>query len=79
MSAVTVRVVLDEELLRQVDRAARAAQVNRSEFVRAALRGHLRRLKVLEQEARDRSGYERRPDRAGDVARWERAAAWPDD
>ena len=79
MSAVTVQVVLEEELLREADRAARAARVNRSELVRAALREHLRRLKVLEQEARDRSGYERRPDRAGDVARWERAAAWPDD
>jgi metal-responsive CopG/Arc/MetJ family transcriptional regulator len=79
MSAVTVQVVLEEELLREADRAARAAQVNRSELVRAALREHLRRLKVLEQEALDRSGYERRPDRAGDVARWERAAAWPDD
>ena len=79
MSAVTVQVVLDEELLREVDRAARAAQVNRSELVRAALREHLRRLEVLEREARDRSGYEQRPDRAGDAARWERAAAWPDD
>jgi metal-responsive CopG/Arc/MetJ family transcriptional regulator len=79
MSAVTVQVVLDEELLREADRAARAAQVNRSELVRAALREHLRRLEVLEQEARDRSGYERRPDRAAEVARWERAAAWPDD
>lgn len=79
MSAVTVQVVLDEELLRAADRAARAAQVNLSELVRAALREHLRRLEVLQQEARDRGSYERRPDRAGDVARWERAAAWPDD
>ncbi|HVF61559.1 MAG TPA: ribbon-helix-helix protein, CopG family [Thermoanaerobaculia bacterium] len=76
---MTVQVVLDEELLREADRAARAAQVNLSELVRAALREHLRRLKVLEQEALDRCGYERDPDRAGDVARWERAAAWPDD
>ncbi len=79
MSTVTVQVVLDEELLREADRAARAARVNRSELVRAALREHLRRLKVLEQEAQDRSGYERRPDRADDAARWERAAARPDD
>jgi metal-responsive CopG/Arc/MetJ family transcriptional regulator len=79
MKTVTVQVVLEEDLLLATDRAARAAALNRSELVRAALREHLRRLETLAKEARDRAGYERRPDRADDAGRWERVAAWPDE
>lgn len=50
----TIRVVLDEELLRATDRAARRAKVSRSAFVRAAIREHLRRLNVKELEPRGR-------------------------
>jgi metal-responsive CopG/Arc/MetJ family transcriptional regulator len=75
----TIQVVLDAPLLRAADRAAKRLKVNRSELMREALREHLRRLIVLEQERRDREGYQRRPQRAEDLAVWEKVAAWPED
>lgn len=75
----TVQIVLDETLLAAADEAARRAKLNRSALVREALRQYLNRLRVQELERRDREGYERLPDDAGDLEPWERAAAWPDD
>jgi metal-responsive CopG/Arc/MetJ family transcriptional regulator len=74
----TIQVVLDAELLRAADRAAKQAKVNRSVLVRRALREHLRCLKKHELEARDRRGYQQWPDDPADAADWERVAAWPE-
>jgi metal-responsive CopG/Arc/MetJ family transcriptional regulator len=57
-----VRVVLDSDLLRAADRAARKLKTNRSALLRQALRAHLKRLDLLEKEKRDREGYVRYPD-----------------
>ena len=73
----TIQVVLDSELLRATNGAAKRARVNRSFLIREALREHLRNLRAREIEARDRRGYQQRPDAAGDVAAWERVASWP--
>lgn len=75
----TVQIVLDEALLRAADEAARRVKLNRSALVREALHHYLKRLRVEELERREREGYERLPDDAGEIARWERVAAWPDD
>jgi metal-responsive CopG/Arc/MetJ family transcriptional regulator len=74
----TIQVVLDSELLRATDHAARRARVNRSAVVRRALREHLKRLETGELEARDRRGYQQRPDSRAEIAAWERVAAWPE-
>jgi len=74
----TIQVVLDSQLLRATDRAARRARANRSAVVRRALREHLKRLEMQESEARDRRGYEERPDTRAELAAWERVAAWPE-
>ncbi len=74
----TIQVVLDSKLLRATNGAARRARVNRSSLIRDALREHLRRLRAGEIEARDRRGYQRCPDAAGDAAAWERVASWPE-
>ena len=74
----TIQVVLDSELLRAANQAAKRARVNRSSLIREALREHLKRLRVCEIEARDWRGYQRRPDEAGDAAAWERVASWPE-
>lgn len=70
--------VLDEELLRAADRAARRAKVSRSAFVRRALREHLRRLTVKELEARERRAYQERPQDVEEVERWAQVAVWPE-
>jgi len=74
----TIQVVLDSELLRATDGAARRARVNRSALVRRALREHLKRLETQNMEGRDRRGYLEHPDNPTEVAGWEQVAAWPE-
>jgi metal-responsive CopG/Arc/MetJ family transcriptional regulator len=74
----TIQVVLDAELLRAANGAAKRARVNRSALIREALREHLNRLRTREVEARDRRGYREHPEAAGEVAAWERVASWPE-
>ena len=74
----TIQVVLEDDLLRHADRAARRAKVNRSAFIREALRQHLKRLNIEELERREREGYLRTPDDDREYALWEAAAAWPE-
>jgi metal-responsive CopG/Arc/MetJ family transcriptional regulator len=73
----TIQVVLEEELLRAADRAARRLKVNRSMLVREALRAHLAALARRAREEADRAGYERVP--AEREAVWEKAATWPEE
>ena len=73
----TIQVVLDSELLRAADGAARRARVNRSALIREALREHLRELRRREAEARDRRGYQQHPQPSDEVESWEGAASWP--
>jgi metal-responsive CopG/Arc/MetJ family transcriptional regulator len=73
----TVQIVLDKELLRATDQAARRTKQNRSALVREALREHLRRLEIRISENRDREGYTRHPAAQPESQLWEREAAWP--
>jgi len=73
----TIQVVLDKELLRAADQAARRAKRNRSALVRDALREHLRRLDVLAREEQDRQGYAKHPQTVKGSKLWEREAVWP--
>jgi metal-responsive CopG/Arc/MetJ family transcriptional regulator len=73
----TIQIVLDEELLRAADRAARRTKQNRSALVRDALRQHLRALQLRALEARDRDGYLKRPQAREQFEVWEAEAAWP--
>ena len=74
----TIQVVLDSELLRATNRAAKRARVNRSSLIREALRQHLKQLSACEVEALDRRGYQRRRAAVGDAAAWEGVASWPE-
>jgi metal-responsive CopG/Arc/MetJ family transcriptional regulator len=73
----TVQIVIDKELLRAADQAARRTKRNRSALIRDALREHLRRLRVREAEERDRAGYGRRPQEEKESLIWEAEALWP--
>ena len=77
-SMETVQIVLDKELLRATDRAAKRAKQNRSALVREALRDYLKKAHYEELERRDREGYERHPE-TGALAHWEGVAAWPEE
>lgn len=73
----TVQIVIDKDLLRAADQAARRTKRNRSALIRDALREHLRRLRVHEAEERDRAGYVRRPQGEKESLTWEPEAVWP--
>jgi metal-responsive CopG/Arc/MetJ family transcriptional regulator len=73
----TIQVVVEEELLRSADRAARHLKVNRSSLIRDALREHLRRLSIADLERREREAYARTPDDPAEFAAWDKVAAWP--
>jgi metal-responsive CopG/Arc/MetJ family transcriptional regulator len=75
----TIQVVLDSELLRATDHAARKARVNRSALVRKALREHLKRIRIQEMEAQEREGYRKHPQDPDEIAAWEQIAAWPEE
>jgi metal-responsive CopG/Arc/MetJ family transcriptional regulator len=75
---VTIQVVLDANLLRAADLAAKRQKVNRSALIRHALREHLKCLHVLDLEERDRRGYKAQPQRDEEFRVWEEAAVWPE-
>jgi len=72
----TVQIVLDAELLKAADNAARRTKRNRSALVRDALREHLKRLEILASEERDRAGYAKLPQAQQELHQWEQEAAW---
>jgi len=69
---------LDEQLVDQVDRAARKLRKSRSAFARDALRDALSRLSTLEKERRHRQGYETSPVAPGEFDDWTQEQVWPD-
>ena len=75
----TIQVVLDAQLLKAADTAAKKHKLNRSALIRQALQEYLKHLRVLDLEARDRRGYEARPQRAEEHRPWEEIAAWPEE
>lgn len=75
----TVQIVLDKDLLRAADRAARRTKQNRSMLVRDALRTYLKRLDTLAREAQDREGYKRKPQSHVESHMWEAEVAWPEE
>ena len=75
----TIQVVLDAKLLKAADLAAKRQKVNRSALIRQALQEHLRRLRTVDLEERDRRGYQAQPQRLEEYLPWEETAAWPED
>jgi metal-responsive CopG/Arc/MetJ family transcriptional regulator len=67
----TIQVVLDAKLLKAADRAAKREKVNRSALIRQALEEHLKKLKRLELEERDRRGYLAQPQKPDEYLGWE--------
>lgn len=74
----TIQVVLDSQLLRATDRAARRAKLNRSALIRNAVQAHLRQLRIRDLEERDRRGYNGPLRRGQEAPDWESEAVWPE-
>ncbi|MGO4883138.1 MAG: CopG family transcriptional regulator [Bryobacteraceae bacterium] len=74
----TIQVVMDAKLLKATDHAAKRHRVNRSALIRQALERHLRHLRELEREDRDRRGYLAKPQQEDEFRVWEEMASWPE-
>jgi len=72
----TVQMTLEEDLVLQVDQAARRIGTTRSAFTRDALRSALRHLRTRELERKHAEGYARKPVRRREFSVWEREQAW---
>lgn len=75
----TVQIVLDKKLLQTTDRIAQRRKLNRSAFVREALRSHIRALEIKAMEEKEREAYRKYPQDMDDLGAWEGVAAWPED
>ncbi len=71
-----MQMTLDEDLVAAVDRVVKRLGSSRSAFAREALKSELRRISVVELEARQREGYRRRPVKAAEFSVWEDEQAW---
>lgn len=74
----TVQMTLDEELIAQVDRAARRLKTTRSGFTRQALREALKRIATLQREAQHRRGYAAHPAGPREFDAWAAEQVWPE-
>ncbi|HVT04396.1 MAG TPA: ribbon-helix-helix protein, CopG family [Thermoanaerobaculia bacterium] len=74
----TVQMTLDEDLIAQVDRAARRLKTTRSAFTREALREALKRITTLQREAQHRRGYSTHPVKRGEFSGWAAEQVWPE-
>ncbi len=66
-------------MLKAADRAARRLKINRSDFIRQAMRAHLRGPRVRDREDADRRGYGESKESAAELAAWDRVAPWPEE
>jgi metal-responsive CopG/Arc/MetJ family transcriptional regulator len=74
-----VRVVLERDLLKAVDKLAARLNVNRSDMVTAALTAYVQVVQKREIEDADSAGYGRHSEDLAGFATWDRIASWPDD
>ena len=75
----TIRIVVDEPLLKAADKVAETQGVTLSVLIREALCRYLREVQRREFVERDREGYLKHPDTENDLQDWENVAAWPRD
>ena len=67
---------LDEDLLKEIDRAVKKLKTTRSALIRDSIRQHLRSLNVRQLEERHRLGYTKRPVKTGEFDVWEKEQRW---
>lgn len=75
----TVQIVLNEDLLKSADQAAKRIGVNRSALVREALSAHLKKLELEAKLQQEREAYQKYPDTEPELMGWEKVVSWPDD
>ena len=76
MASKPIQITIDEALLKQVDETAERLEVNRSAFIRDALRMALRQYRIKQLEEQQAAGYARHPVEPGEFDVWESEQLW---
>ena len=74
-----IQILMDDDLIRTLDREARRLRSNRSRLVRAALSAYLATTRRRMLDERYRRGYVQKPAALDDVGEWERIQEWPEE
>ena len=74
----TAQITLDENLVREIDKAAQELGTSRSAFIQNALRAALDYLREEELGKRHRAGYAEQPVQPGELTDEDNEQAWPD-
>lgn len=72
----TLRLTIDERLLKDLDRLTRARKTTRLAFIRAAIKAEIKRDRLHELEARHAQGYASRPVMPGEFHIWANERGW---
>lgn len=72
----TIQMTIDESLLAEVDSTSVQLGMNRSAFIREALRQAMERFRMAEMERNHAAGYARYPVEPGEFDVWEAEQAW---
>jgi len=75
----TVQMTMDENLVAQVDRAAKKTNTTRSGFTRQVLRKALEELTTKELVAKYAEGYTKQPVQPDEFDVWENEQVWGDE
>jgi metal-responsive CopG/Arc/MetJ family transcriptional regulator len=74
----TVQMTLDEDLVAEIDKAAKKLKTTRSALTRDALRAALKKIREKELEQKHRKGYLRKPVKPEEFSDWEDELVWGD-
>ena len=75
----TIRMTLDDDLVKTVDHVSKQLRTNRSAFTREALREALARYDLEQMERKHFQWYERHPVAVDEFSVWETEQAWGDE
>jgi metal-responsive CopG/Arc/MetJ family transcriptional regulator len=78
MCMKAIQILMDEALLRELDREAKRRRTDRSKLIRMASARLLEELRRRELEARHRRGYVGAPPDDAEAQAWEAIQEWPD-
>lgn len=72
----TIKMTIDDSLLKLVDKMSRAKRTTRSAFTGEALKAEIRRQRLRDEEMRHAEGYARQPLLPGEFDIWLNEQDW---
>jgi metal-responsive CopG/Arc/MetJ family transcriptional regulator len=72
----TIQLTVEEAMMAEVDRATRALEMTREEFVRTALERALQQQEVIALEQKHARGYDNHPQTPDEVGEWDDERVW---